>query len=592
MFYRALSRVTPLSFIKPRLLHATRSRFNALSEEEKAQLKGERLAEEVDVCIVGAGPSGLSAAIRLKQLAKEAGKDVRVMVVEKGSEVGAHILSGAVLEPRALNELIPDWKEREAPLKQPALKDRMLFLTEKMAFPIPHPPQMSNSGNFIISLNNFVRWLGEQAEQEGVEIFPGFSGAELLFTEDNKVKGIATNDVGIGRNGKPKANFERGMEIHAKVTLFAEGCHGSLTKKLIKHYNLRDGKSHQTYALGIKEVWELDPKRHDPGLVLHSIGWPMPADTYGGSFMYHLENNLCTLGLVVSLDYSNPYMSPYKEFQRFKHHPKIKPYLEGGKALYYGARALNEGGFQSIPKLVFPGGVLIGDCAGFLNVPKIKGTHTAMKSGMVAAEAAFEKIADSSSGAPLTIDKYQTSMENSWVWKELYQVRNVRPSFHSPLKLLGGVLWSGIDTLLLKGRVPFTFKHAKPDHECLIPAKSAPKIEYPKPDGEISFDLLENLSRAGVAHEEDQPIHLRLQRGQGEMLDRNLGVFDGPENRFCPAGVYEYVEDPNSTHPSKKRLQINAANCVHCKTCDIKDPSQNINWTVPEGGGGPKYTYT
>ncbi|KAJ3188168.1 hypothetical protein HDU85_005318 [Gaertneriomyces sp. JEL0708] len=561
-----------------------------LDEETNALLNAERYADEVDVCIVGGGPAGLAAAIRLKQMANEQGKeDFRVFVVEKGSEIGAHTLSGAVLEPRALNELIPDWKEKGAPLNTPAKHDKMLFLTEKYSVPIPHPPQMNNKGNYIVSLSNFVKWLGEQAEELGVEIYPSFAASEVLYNDDGSVKGIATNDVGIGRNGRPKDSFERGMEIHAKVTLFAEGCHGHLTKRLVKKFDLRKDAQHQTYAIGLKEVWDLDPSKYEDGLVLHSLGWPMDRNTYGGSFMYHFDGNKCAVGLVVALDYENPTLSPYKEFQRYKHHPAIKKYLEGGKIISYGARALNEGGLQSIPKLVFPGGALIGCTAGFLNVPKIKGTHTAMKSGMIAAEAAYEELSkENATDGPVTLNSYESGIKKSWVWKELYEVRNVRPSFHNPLGMLGGIMYSGLDTLIFKGRVPWTFKHPKPDYATLKPLKDVKPIEYPKPDGVISFDLLENVSRTGTNHAEDQPVHLTLKRGQKDQLEKNLPEFGGPEQKFCPAGVYEYIEE----EAGKFRFQINAQNCIHCKTCDIKDPSQNIDWVVPEGGGGPKYYYT
>ncbi|KAJ3128210.1 hypothetical protein HK098_004956 [Nowakowskiella sp. JEL0407] len=522
-----------------RYFHSTHtSNDAAIENEDEAQaiLNQERFADEVDVCIVGAGPAGLSAAIRIKQQAAADGKEVRVFVVEKGSEVGSHILSGAVLEPHALNELIPDWKEKGAPLHTEAKHDKMYFLTQNSSFPIPHPPQMNNKGNYIISLNNFVRWLGEQAEELGVEIYPSFAASEVLYREDGSVKGIATNDVGIAKNGKPKANFERGMEIHAKVTLFAEGCHGSLTKKVIKKFDLRKDSQHQTYAIGLKEVWEVPPEKHQPGLVLHTLGWPLDYKTYGGSFLYHFDNNLVSLGLVIALDYENPNLSPYKEFQRYKHHPLIKKHLEGGKVISYGARALNEGGIQSLPKLAFPGGALVGCAAGFMNVPKIKGTHTAMKSGMLAAEAAYQAVIDefSSVEKAITLDSYETSLKNSWVWKELWAVRNVRPSFHNPLGLYGGVIYSGIDTLLLKGKVPFTFKHAKPDYQSLIPAKDAKPIEYPKPDGKLSFELLESVSRTGTYHEENQPVHLKLQRGPKDQIETNFAVYGGPEQKFCP----------------------------------------------------------
>ena len=468
----------------------------------------------------------------------------------------------------------------------------MYLLTEKHSIPLPHPPHMSNTGNYIVSLSNVVRWLGEQAEELGVEVYPSFAASEILYGTDGAVKGIATNDVGIGRDGKPKDSFERGMEIHAKVTLFAEGCHGSLTKKLINKFDLRKDAQPQTYALGVKEVWELDPKLHDRGLVLHSLGWPLDYQTYGGAFMYHFDQNLCSIGFVTALDYKNPTLSPYREFQRYKHHPLISKYLKGGKVISYGARALNEGGIQSLPKLVVPGAALIGCTAGFLNVPKIKGTHTAMKSGILAGEAAFNAIqaAGDANTSAIDLSAYEKSLKESWLWKELYEVRNVRPSFHSPLGLWGGIAYSGLDTLLLKGRTPWTLKHPGPDYASLRPLKDVKPIEYPKPDGVLSFDLLESVSRTGTNHEENQPIHLRLKKGQDPQLNTNLAVYGGPEQKFCPAGVYEYVDD--EANPGKKRFQINAINCIHCKTCDIKDPSQNIDWTVPEGGGGPKYVST
>ncbi|KAI0244102.1 hypothetical protein L0F63_001935 [Massospora cicadina] len=550
--------------------------------------KAERFVEEADVVIVGGGPAGLSAAIRLKQLAEKAGREVRVIVVEKAGEMGAHTLSGAVIETRALAELFPDWKERKPPLNQPALKDRFKFLTKSYAIPLPHPPQMRNKGNYIVSLNRFTNWLADEAEKAGVEIFPGFAASEVIYASDGSVKGIATNDVGLDKNFKPKANYERGMELHGRVTLFAEGCHGSLTKTLLKRFDLRKD-SFQTYGIGIKEVWELDPSKHEAGLVTHTLGWPLDTHTYGGSWMYHMENNLLSVGFVVGLDYSNTYLNPYREFQRFKHHPFVKKTLVGGKCIAYGARALVEGGYQSIPKLVFPGGALIGDAAGFLNVAKIKGTHTAMKSGMVAAESIIQALADEPAGA-VTLHAYPAALEKSWVYKELYEVRNLRPSFHTRLGLYGGIVYSGIDSLLLKGRVPWTLQHKVADHAALKPAAECAKIEYPKPDGVISFALLDNVARSGTNHAENQPVHLRL-RDPAIPAARNLPEFDGPEGRFCPAGVYEYVDDESVGHGAK-RLQINSQNCVHCKTCDIKDPSQNIDWVVPEGGGGPQYAYT
>ncbi|PHZ13602.1 uncharacterized protein RHIMIDRAFT_201001 [Rhizopus microsporus ATCC 52813] len=551
----------------------------------------EPFVDETDVVIIGGGPAGLSAAIRLKQLANEQGKECRVMVVEKAGEVGAHTLSGAVLEPRALNELIPDWKEKGAPLNTPVTKDSMRFLTKTLSIPLPHPPQMNNKGNYIVSLSNFVKWLGEQAEELGVEIYPGFAASDVLYNEDGSVRGVALNDVGLDKNFEPKDNYERGMQIQAKVTLFAEGCHGSLTKGLVKKFDLRKESGPQKYGIGLKEVWEVQPEKHQPGLVTHSVGWPADMHTYAGSFMYHFEpeRHLVAIGFVIGLDYENPYLNPYKTFQMFKHHPSIKSTLEGGKCISYGARAINEGGFQSIPKLVFPGGALIGCTAGFLNVPKIKGTHTAMKSAMLAAESAFDVLFNQQSEGPIVLNNYEESIKDSWVYEELYQVRNLVPSFHSPLGLFGGLAYSGLDSLILKGRTPWTFKHKKADWECMKTAGECKPIEYPKPDGVISFDLLTNVSRTGTNHAENQPVHLRI-RDAAKPVERNLAMFDGPENRFCPAGVYEYVDDENK--PGEKRLQINSQNCIHCKTCDIKDPSQNIDWTVPEGGGGPQYVWT
>ncbi|KAG0237999.1 hypothetical protein BGW41_008264 [Actinomortierella wolfii] len=564
-------------------------------EEEEDPTKAERFADETDVVIVGGGPSGLSAAIRLKQLANAEGRELRVVLVEKGGEIGAHTLSGAVIEPRALNELIPDWKEKGAPLNTPVVEDDFRILTKNYAIPIPsviHPPQLHNHGNYIVSLSNYVKWLGEQAEEAGVEVFPGFAASEILYNEDGSVKGIATNDVGLDKNFKPKDNFERGMEFHAKVTLFAEGCHGSLTKKLIREFDLRAESDPQTYGIGIKEVWKIDPAKAEPGKVIHTVGWPLDNHTYSGAFLYHMGDDMVSLGLVIGLDYENPYLSPYKEFQRYKHHPFIKKILEGGECISYGARALNEGGFQSIPKLFFPGGALIGCTAGFLNLVKIKGTHTAMKSGMLAAEAAYKAITSPNyeEGKPIVLEEYEKNLKNSWVYEELRTVRNCRPSFHSPLGNVGGIMYSGIETIFLRGKSPWTFHNRKPDHACLIPAKSAKPIEYPKPDGVISFDLLTSVSRTGTNHAENQPVHLRL-KDKDVPVQRNLKIFDGPEQRFCPAGVYEFVDDENGPEGAK-RLQINSQNCIHCKTCDIKDPSQNIDWTVPEGGGGPSYSFT
>jgi electron-transferring-flavoprotein dehydrogenase len=544
----------------------------------------ERERMEYDVVIVGAGPSGLGAAIRLKQLAAATETEIGVCVIEKGSEVGAHILSGAVLEPRALEELIPDWRERGAPLNTPATEDRFLYLTKTRAYRLPTPPQMHNSGNYIISLGNLCRWLAAQAEELGVEIYPGFAGAEVLYDEGGRVRGVATGDMGIGRAGQPTERYTPGVELIARETLFAEGCRGSLTKQLIERFHLRDGADPQTYAIGIKELWEIPQERHQPGLVIHTIGWPLDASTYGGSFLYHLEDRQVSVGFVIALDYQNPFLNPFGEFQRFKTHPAIRPYFEGGRRISYGARALNEGGFQSIPRLDFPGGALIGDTAGFLNVPKIKGSHTAMKSGIVAAETVFARLAGDggAQGSAQGGAQVGDAIRRSWIWDELYRVRNIRPSFR--LGLWGGLAYSAFDTYVMRGRAPWTFHH-HPDHTQLLPASQVPPIEYPRPDGVITFDRLSSVFISNTNHEEDQPSHLKL-RDPDKAIAINYRLYDSPEQRYCPAGVYEIVEDAATGEP---RLQINAQNCVHCKTCDIKDPEQNIDWVVPEGGGGPNY---
>ena len=539
----------------------------------------ERESMEFDVVIVGAGPSGLSTAIRLRQLCAERGSDLSICIVEKGSEVGAHILSGAVLEPRSLDELFPDWKDRGAPLHTPAREDRFLFLTEGGAVRLPTPPQMHNDGNYIISLGNLCRWLGEQAEALDVSIFPGFPASEVLYREDGSVKGVATQDMGVGRDGKPKASFEPGVELHARITVFAEGCRGHLTKTLFERFDLRAGADPQTYGIGIKELWEIDPAQHQQGLIVHTLGWPLDRSTYGGSFLYHLEDNQVAVGFVVGLDYANPHLSPFEEFQRFKTHPKIRLTFEGGRRIAYGARAINEGGIQSIPKITFPGGLLVGDTAGFLNVPKIKGTHTAMKSGITAAEAIFDALSDGSSGSEIT--DYRSRLEGSWLWDELHRVRNLRPSFR--WGLWGGMLYSGLDTYVLRGKAPWTLHHHA-DHAALKKASECPRIEYPKPDGVVSFDRNSSVFLSNTNHEEDQPVHLTL-KDDSVPIAVNLAEYDAPEQRYCPAGVFEIVHEGEDG----PRLQINAQNCVHCKTCDIKDPMQNIHWVAPEGGGGPNY---
>lgn len=543
----------------------------------------ERESMEYDVVIVGAGPSGLATAIRLKQLAAEHDCEISVCIIDKGSEVGAHLLSGAVLEPRALSELFPDWAQRGAPLNVPVVEDKFLFLTRDKAVRLTTPPQMHNAGNYVISLGNLGRWLAQQAEALGVEIYPGFAAAEVLYTEYGAVRGVATGDMGVDRHGNRTAGFTPGMELLGRQTVFAEGCRGSLTKTLTAHFRLREGIDPPTYGIGIKELWEIDPARHRPGSTTHTIGWPLDNATYGGSWVYHAENNLVSIGFVIGLDYANPHLSPFEEFQRFKTHPAIRPLLSGGRRIAYGARALSEGGFQSIPRLTFPGGMLVGDTAGFMNVTKIKGNHTAMKSGMVAAQALFAAFQDGALAPGAELTAYPRRLRESWLWDELYQARNIRPAFR--WGLWPAIAYSAIDTYLLRGRAPWTLRHAHPDHETLRPAAEMPPIAYPRPDGVVSFDRLSSVFISNTNHEEDQPVHLVL-KDPDLPIRHNLPLYDAPEQRYCPAGVYEILRNDDGSQP---RLQINAQNCVHCKTCDIKDPMQNITWVVPQGGDGPNY---
>lgn len=540
----------------------------------------EREVMQFDVVIVGAGPSGLAAAIRLKQRAAEQGQELSVCVLEKGSEVGAHILSGACIEPRALDELLPNWRQEGAPLATEAKEDRFLYLTAKRAFRLPTPPQMRNHGNYIGSLGDLCRWLARKAEALGVEIFPGFAAARLLLDEQGRVRGVGTGDMGVRRDGTPGPNFQPGIDLHARFTILAEGCRGSLTKQVMERFGLREGVQHQTYGIGIKELWEIPKDKHNAGLVIHTIGWPLDSRTYGGSWLYMYGENLVSLGFVVGLDYENPWLSPFGELQRWKTHPAIRHFLEGGRRIAYGARALSEGGLQSLPKLVFPGGALIGDCAGFLNVPKIKGTHAAMKSGMLCADAAFEALAKGAD-RPL-LEDYPRRLKASWLWDELYRARNIRPAFK--WGLFPALAYAAIDTYVLRGKAPWTLRHHGPDHAMLKPAAECPRIDYPKPDGVLTFDRLSSVFISNTNHEEDQPCHLVL-RDPARAVPVNWETFQGPEERYCPAGVYEWLDDGKGG----KRLQINAQNCVHCKTCDIKDPTQNIDWVPPEGGGGPNY---
>ena len=542
----------------------------------------ERESMQYDAVIVGAGPAGLSAAIRLKQLAEKNGREISVCVVEKGSEVGAHILAGAVIDPKALNELLPDWRENGAPLNCPVSEDRVLFLTKQRAFKLPVTPCFQNHGNYVISLGLLTRWLAEQAENLGVEIYPGFAAAEILYHADGSVKGIATGNMGVGKDGEATEMFQAGMELRAKQTLFAEGCRGSLSKQLIRRFELDKHSQPQTYGIGIKEIWEIPAEKSRPGLVMHSTGWPLDSKTYGGAFLYHLNDNQVAVGFVVGLDYQNPYLSPFEEFQRFKTHPEIRKTFEGGRRIAYGARSLSEGGLQSLPKLTAPGALLIGDAAGFLNVPRIKGIHTAMKSGMLAAEAVLA-VLDGNDHAESGREaaSYQTLFEQSWLYRELHEVRNVRPSFK--WGMWPAFAYTGLEQYLFKGRTPWTISHHGTDHGSLKKAADCTPIDYPKPDGVLTFDRLSSVFLANVSHEENQPVHLQLADPQAA-IGINLREYASPETRYCPAGVYEIVQENGSP-----KLQINAANCVHCKTCDIKDPTQNITWVCPEGGSGPNY---
>ncbi|NLY35243.1 MAG: electron transfer flavoprotein-ubiquinone oxidoreductase [Alcaligenaceae bacterium] len=544
----------------------------------------ERESMEYDVVVVGGGPAGLSTAIKLKQLSNENNKDISVCVLEKGGEIGAHILSGAVMDPLALDELIPDWKEKGAPLETAVKEDEFLFLSETGARKTPHwmlPPCFKNEGNYIVRLGDVTRWLGEQAESLGVDIFPGFAATEILYDDNGAVRGVATGDMGVNRDGSHSDHYQPGMELLAKYTIFAEGSRGQLGRQLIEKFKLDQGRDPQSYGIGIKEMWEIDPAKSKPGLVIHTAGWPLDSDTYGGTFLYHLDNNIVVVGMVVGLDYANPWLSPFEEFQRYKTHPSIKPYFENGKRIAYGARALTAGGLLSLPKLVFPGGAMVGCEAGFLNASRIKGSHAAIKTGALAAQALYDALVAERSHDILS--DYPIAFEQSWLYKELNKARNFKQWFKKGRTV--GTIMTGVEQLLFQGKMPWTIHRTKADHECLKPAAECAKIEYPKPDGKITFDRLSSVFISNTNHDENEPIHLTL-KNPDIPVDTNLKVYAGPEQRYCPAGVYEFIKDDNG----EDKLQINAQNCVHCKTCDIKDPTQNIVWVAPQGGEGPVYS--